>query len=103
MEEDTEEFEDILDTAKEDKDDFLPLLDPEPSKESKTDLTDFIAECVHYNVSDRGAAALYNAAMRTREYLSETTIFDKSKIKRGKDKLAVMEIKKKTDNIHNSG
>ena len=51
----------------EEQDDNMYVLEKESysSNETTTDLTYFIAECVRYNVSDRAAAALYNAALCT--------------------------------------
>ena len=97
------DYEEVPDITVEEIDVFLPQPEPEPTKETFTDLTYFVAECVHYDVSDRGAAALYNAALRTRGDFSETTIVDKSKIRQEKEKFAVKEKVKRKESINNSG
>ena len=66
----------------EDQDDpmYVPEKESYSNNETTTDLTYFIAECVRYNLSDRAAAALYNAALHTKGELQEYQIIDKSKI-----------------------
>ena len=92
--------EDHDDEVEKDDPYYMPV--PGPSMETSTDLTYFIAECVRYNVSDRGSAALYNAALRTLDMLAENRIVDKSKIRREKEKFAMKHKERREDMIMNS-
>ena len=55
---------------------YVPKKESYNSNETTTDLTYFIAECVRYTVSERAAAALYNAALHTMGELQEYHIVD---------------------------
>ena len=57
-------------------------------KQNRTDLSYYIAEVARYGISDRAAAALYNAALKTVDAIKEgetTLVVDKSKIRRGRE------------------
>ena len=75
-----------MDIEEQDDPIYVPEKESCSSNETTTDLTYFIAECVRYNVSDRAAPALYNAALHTMGELQEYQIVDKSKIRQEKEK-----------------
>ena len=57
-------------------------------KQNRTDLSWYTAEVIRYGVSDRAAAALYNAALKTINAIKEddtTLVVDQSKIRRSRD------------------
>ena len=54
-----------------------------------------MSECVRYQVSDRAAVALYNAALKTVGTLETNQIVDKSKYRREKAKFGARQKEKK--------
>ena len=52
-------------------------LEKENKDTTATDLTVFVAECVRFQVLDRAAVALYNAAIKTLGPLKNNMIVDK--------------------------
>ena len=62
--------------------------DKSKATQNRTNLDYFIAEVVRYGYSDRGAAALYNAALKTVGLIEDgrdNLAVDKSKIRRARD------------------
>ena len=55
----------------------------------------FVAECVRYQISDRAAVALYNAALKTLGPIENNQIVDKSKYRREKAKFGARQNSKK--------
>ena len=58
------------------------------SQQNRTELTFYIAEVSRYGVSDRAAAALYNAALKTVDLINDDNtklVVDQSKIRRARD------------------
>ena len=67
--------------------DFLYKKKPK-SEQNRTELAFYIAEVSRYGVSDRAAAALYNAALKTVDIINDektSLVVDKSKIRRARD------------------
>ena len=71
-------------------------VDTEENNNTTTDIKIFVSECIRYQVSDRAAVALYNAALKTLGPVESNKIVDKSKYRREKAKFgARQEVKKK--------
>ena len=92
-----ESFKDTeCDIADEDNDDysFNPPSVDNVAEITKTDLKVYVSECIRYQVSDRAAVALYNAALRTIGTLETDKIVDKSKYRREKAKFGARQREK---------
>ena len=79
----------ISDDPIDDNDEDSSFMPPPPEKVkdiTTTDLREYVSECVRYQVSDRAAVALYNAALSTIGSLETNKIVDKSKYRREKAK-----------------
>lgn len=58
------------------------------TQQNRTEMTFYIAEVSRYGISDRAAAALYNAALKTVDIINDDytkLVVDKSKIRRARD------------------
>ena len=87
----TEDFtfddEDVDDVVEDQGEEFVGKKVKE-STQNRTNLDYFIAELVRYGYSDRGGAALYNAALKTVNIIkdgSDKLAVDKSKIRRARE------------------
>ena len=75
----------VMDIEKDD--DFTEII-RNSSNQNRTDLSSYTAEVIRYGVSDRAAAALYNAALKTIDAIKEndiTLVVDQAKIRRSRD------------------
>ena len=70
-------------------------VEREKKDTTTTDIKIFVAECVRYQVSDRAAVALYNAALKTLGPIENNQIVDKSKYRREKAKFGARQKSKK--------
>ena len=71
----------------ENDDDFTEIT-RNSNNQNRTDLSSYTAEVIRYGVSDRAAAALYNAALKTIDAIKEndtTLVVDQAKIRRSRD------------------
>ena len=86
-------------------DDFACKSRPEPTQ-NRTNLDIFIAEVIRYGYSDRGAAALYNAALKTVgkiESGEDMLAVDKSKIRRARESFGIKQKLKLRDRVGATG
>ena len=94
-------IEDIDDKVDED---FVTKEESVKKDITTTDIRVFVAECVRYQISDRAAVALYNAALKTLGHVDYDKIVDKSKYRREKAKFGARQrLKKKAETVHGFG
>ena len=78
------------------------IVSPEENNNiTTTDIKIFVAECVRYQVSDRAAVALYNAALKTLGPVENNKIVDKSKYRREKAKFGARQQLRKKAQVAN--
>ena len=87
VEEEVENFEMPI-ADEDDRDTDFEFKSKAQPKQNRTNLNYFIAEVIRYGYSDRGAAALYNAALKTVGKIvdgRDSLAVDKNKIRRARD------------------
>lgn len=87
IEEEEDNLEDPIVDLNDNDEDIVYKSKTEP-KQNRTNLDYFIAEVIRYGYSDRGSAALYNAALKTIGQIvdgKDTLAVDKSKIRRARE------------------
>ena len=103
--EEVEEMEELQTFDHNNDEDFVSKSRPEPTQ-NRTNLDIFIAEVIRYGYSDRGAAALYNAALKTVgkiESGEDSLAVDKSKIRRARENFGLKQKLKLKDRVGASG
>ena len=102
----TPEFIELNEPLEEHMDDAFEGPSEQSSNQNRLNLDYFIAEVVRYGVSDRAAAALFNAAVKSVELLcdgSDKLAVDKFKISRGRESLGQRQRKEKDREIQSIG
>ena len=103
--EEPQEIMEIVTIDENNDEDFVFKPKPVPNQ-NRTNLDLFIAEVIRYGYSDRGAAALYNAALKTVgkiESGEDILAVDKNKIRRARETFGLKQTMKLKDRVGATG